>query len=260
MKSPFPGMDPYLELHWRDVHTSLMVYARDRIQDQLPGDLLARVEENVAIDAPMAWRRLSPDVRVVEERRARSEPQPRAAVAVAEPVVIALDDEPQTERHIEIIDPGSGNRVVTVIEVLSPTNKVSSEGRKAYRKKQSDYLAGGINIIEIDLVRDGEFILAVPISKVPPSHRTPYMVCIRRARTPARADVYKAPLRERLPVIPVPLRPGDADAILDLQAIIDTCYDRGRYASIDYTRELQPPLDPDDARWADELLRRSGLR
>lgn len=43
MRSPFPGMDPYLERHWSDVSTSLLVYACDHIQEQLPDDLVARV-------------------------------------------------------------------------------------------------------------------------------------------------------------------------------------------------------------------------
>jgi len=47
MKSPFPGMDPFLERHWGDVHATLIVYARDLLQPRLPDDLLARIEQRV---------------------------------------------------------------------------------------------------------------------------------------------------------------------------------------------------------------------
>ena len=50
MSSPFPGMDPYLESHWRDVHTRMMTYLCDQIQDQLPPNLVARVEQSVSVD------------------------------------------------------------------------------------------------------------------------------------------------------------------------------------------------------------------
>jgi hypothetical protein len=44
MRSPFPGMDPYLEQFWGDVHHRLITYLSDAIQKQLPGDLRARVD------------------------------------------------------------------------------------------------------------------------------------------------------------------------------------------------------------------------
>jgi hypothetical protein len=253
-------MDPYLEPHWRDVHTRLMVYACDRIQEQLPGDLVARVEESLCVDGIPRPRDVYPDVRVVERRDERSVQQPApSGVAVAEPYVVALDEQP-TERHVEILERGSEDRVITVIEVLSPSNKVPADGREAYRKKQREYISGGVNLVEVDLIRDGRFVLAVPMEKIPPSRRAAYMACVRRSTDPTRAEVYPAPLRERLPVVPIPLRPSDRDASLDLQDLVDTCYARGRYESIDYTRPLDPPLDDDDDEWAAKLLREAGLR
>jgi len=49
MPSPFPGMDPYLEAHWRDVHARLTVYAAETLQSVLPPGLKARVEERVVV-------------------------------------------------------------------------------------------------------------------------------------------------------------------------------------------------------------------
>ena len=256
MRSPFPGMDPYLEIHWRDVHTALMIYARDAIQDQLPGDLVARVEESVSIDSEEASRTVSPDVWVVESGVGQSDAEPAgAASAVVEPVVVAVD-EPLTERRLEIADSSSGCRVVTVLEFLSPSNKIPHDGREKYIQKQREYLAGGVNLVEVDLIRNGIFTVAVPLMNVPRRARGTYYVCVRRASRPREAFVYGLSLRNPLPTIRIPLRPTDRDVTLDLQQLVDLAYQRGRYAAtIDYTLDPDPPLSPVDARWADELLR-----
>ena len=261
MENPFPGMNPYLEAYWRDVHTSLMVYIRDHLQDQLPGDLIARVEESVSIDADEESRQVSPDVRVVEEPggwTARGGAVATATVNVAEPLLIPIEEPPP--RHVEIIDPKSGNRVVTAIEVLSPTNKLDTDGLKAYRCKQREYVSGGVNLVEIDLLRRGGFIVAAPHELIEPSRRAPYYVCVRRVTKPGWAAVVPLPLRQRLTAISVPLRPTDSDVQLDLQELINQCYRRGRYSSIDYRYDPNPPLTGDDAAWADTLLRSTGLR
>ena len=67
MPSPFPGMDPYLESHWRDVHAALVIYARDALQRVLPAALRARVEESVLLETPLGivGHPLNPDVRIV---------------------------------------------------------------------------------------------------------------------------------------------------------------------------------------------------
>jgi hypothetical protein len=212
MKSPFPGMDPYLERYWGDVHASLMVYLRDQINERLPADLQARVEETVSvdvIDGDSRW--LYPDVLVVEEPAALEYAPPATVVGAAEPRLITIPAESRTQRHLEIIDSNSGNRVVTAIEVLSPGNKTSESGRRLYRNKQRDYIQGRVNLVEIDLIRAGQFILAVPESAVPDSCRATYMICVRRVIQPHRAELYPIPLRDPLPAIRIPLRPNDTD-------------------------------------------------
>ena len=79
---------------------------------------------------------------------------------------------------------------------------------------------------------------------------------MRRAWTPSKAEVYSCPLRQRLPTVKAPLRPSDPDAMLDLQALIEQCYRRGRYeGDLNYAAEPEPPLAGVDAPWADEMLR-----
>jgi hypothetical protein len=182
-------------------------------------------------------------------------------VAVAEPLRIRLPDEPVTQGFIEILDLATGRRVVTVIEVLSPSNKTAGQGRQLYARKQQECKDGGVNLVEIDLFRAGPWVLSVPEHLVPASHRTTYRVCVYRAGAEWLGEVYRVPLRERVPVISIPLRHDDADTPLDLQALIAQCYHNGGYdEDIDYQEEPHPPLSPDEARWAKALLREQGRR
>jgi hypothetical protein len=256
-------MDPYLEAHWRDVHSSLVIYIRDALNDHLPLELRARVEERVVLERPEGiGNGLFPDVRVIERGPPREHAPPAsAAVATVEPLIVPAQSEPITEGFIEIIDASSGNMVITVIEVLSLTNKLPGEGLDSYRRKQRDLCRSKTSLVEIDLLRLGKHVLAVSLDNIPASKRMPYMVCIRRAWAIDDAVIYPCPLQLRLPTIKVPLRQTDPEALLDLQALIDQCYRRGRYESdLNYAADPEPPLSGADAIWADRMLRERGLR
>src|SRR5262245_29579388 len=234
MPSPFPGMDPYLEAHWRDVHASLVIYARDALQRVLPGGLRARVEESVLLETPkgLGDHPLFPDVRVVEYASTSKRglaTRPEVGAAVAEPLLVETEPEPVTESFLEIIDRESGNRVVTVIEFLSPSNKSPGPNREQYRRKQREICSSDANLVEIDLKRFGIHTLAFPLAHVKPAGRTGYMACVRRAIRRSQAEVYPMPLWHRLPIVKVPLRPDDADVPLDLQLLVEQCYRNGAY-------------------------------
>ncbi len=192
---------------------------------------MLRVEERVVLEkADGIGNPLFPDLRVIEYRpERRGSTQPVAGLAVADPFLIETEQEPQTEAFIEIIDAGSGNRVVTIIEVLSPSNKTPGEAMVQYLRKQDDISQSDTSLVEIDLLRGGKHVLAVPLQYIPKTHQTPYMVCVRRAWVRGKAEIYPVPLSQRLPTVRVPLRDGDADVPLDLQAIIERCYRMGRY-------------------------------
>lgn len=264
MPSPFPGMDPYLEEHWRDIHASLIIYSRDALQGVLPDALRARVEEAVLLETPQGIgpHPLFPDLRVVEYTAKRKMPAREAgSVAVAEPLLVKAEPDPVTETFIEIIDRESGNRVVTVIEFLSPTNKSPGRNRKQYLRKQRAIQRSRANLVEIDLNRFGTHTLAVPLAFIAESHRASYMTCVRRATKRDTAEVYPMFLWHRLPVIKIPLRPGDADVPLDLQALIEQCYSNGAYENaLNYAADPEPPLLDAEKEWADEHLLALGLR
>jgi Protein of unknown function (DUF4058) len=216
MKSPFPGMDPYLERHWGDVHSRLVIYIADALQPLLPEGLLARVDERDY-----------------------------------------LAHEGITERYVQLIDVGFGNRVVTVIEVLSPSNKSPGDGQKLYLQKQRDILRSDVKLVEIDLLRAGARVNA----HRPRAFRKVCQICVRREAKSHSFEVYAVSLQLRLPRIRIPLRPTDADIALDLQPLIDQCYANGRYGlTINYLLDPDPPLAADDAKWADDTLRAAGKR
>jgi Protein of unknown function (DUF4058) len=229
MKSPFPGMDPFLECCWHDFHVSFLVCAAANLNRVLPFELVARIG-NASINENDAERTL----------------QEGFDVPLSAPL----------ERRLEIQDAES-NRVITVIELLSPVNKNSAAGRAAYRKKQVEYIQGMVNLVEIDLLRCGEFVLAMPEEEWPRAHHAPYKICIRRVTRPAIAAGIGIQLRDKLPNIAIPLRPHDRDAVLELQPIIDDCYRDGRYYTIDYDRPLDPPFSEDEQQWFKGLLKKN---
>lgn len=263
MRSPFPGMDPYLERYWRDVHGTLIVHARAMLTRQLGAGLRARIDERLVIEVPLSDERwIRPDVYLVERglHGSREHPVlPTAGVSLAEPLVVEFSQEPAHERYIEIIDP-AGGRVITVIEFLSPTNKLPGEGREKYLQKQRDVRDAGIHLVEIDLTRTGERELACPRAHLREAAQAAYLACVSRGFRTQRFELYPISLRERLPVFRIPLRPTDPDAVLDLQALVDTAYEEGAHDDIDYSQPCVPPLEGDDAAWADQLLRAAGKR
>jgi hypothetical protein len=263
VENPFPGMNPYLEASWGDVHHSFITYARDQLRDRLPADLRARVEERVFVECTPAKKKrtIVPDIRVVERpRKKSSSARVRGAMAVAEPFIL-LVDEPVTEGFIEIREAGTAGRLITVIEVLSPANKTPGEGLDLHRAKQRELRQGNVSQVEIDLLRAGQRPLPLPLDRLSAEQQTPYLIWVRRGWEPLEVEFYRAPLQERLPAIRVPLRLTDKDVVLDLQAVIDQCYRNGDYdADLNYEKDPQPRLSLPDARWLDSLLRKSGRR
>ena len=254
--SPFPGMDPWLEQCWGDVHASLATYTRDQLNDRLGAGLVARMQERVYIEsAVLEPRQFVPDVHVTETiERPTESSAATAAATVAEPELLHISQVEVTEPYIEIRDARSDGRVITVIEIVSASNKSTKVGRRQFVQKQREVVRSETNLVEIDLLRAGRGVtLAASLGK-----SLAYHACVRRAVKPETLEYYGFPLRQRLPMIRIPLRPSDDDVLLDLQSIVDQAYRKGRYReTIDYSKPPQPPLSGDDLGWAQERVRAS---
>ena len=260
-KNPFPGMNPFIEQRWQDAHTMLIAYIRDALQDRLPGDLVAGAEEQmvaIGVDSPPA--RFRPDVNVKQPWESAD----TGGVAVAAPVraptatrptCIFLDEE--IERWVEIHD--EVGVLITVIELLSPANKVGNDARELYRRKRRTLISGGVSVVEIDLVRQGESVFPEAMNAMMNDQGAPYGACVFRGIEPKKPEAYVIGLRERLPIISIPLRPTDADIALELQPLIDQCHERGRYHRLRYRSDLHPSFAPADAAWVREILHQHEL-
>jgi hypothetical protein len=230
MPSPFPGMDPYLEEPnlGRDVHHGFISTAQALLAAQLRPNYIVRIGERVYIDD---------EVMVISGRQ------------------LQPSEEELREAFLNVIDVESRD-VITVIEFLSPANKIlGANARAGFERHRDEVLSSPSHLVVIDLLR-GSRMLPVPTDLV---HE--YAVHVSRRGLRPQGALYPLRLSERLPIIPIPLKVGDPDARLDLQALPDQNYDRACYdLEIDYRAEPEPPLDPEMAAWADEMLRSKGLR
>lgn len=260
MPSPFPGMDPYLEnpAGWPGVHGKLIHGAADLLSDQVLPRYVVRPDLRVyTSDQSDPGRKvLIPDLRISLGRsrgRTKTPRRPaggRSAVAVAEPVEATMPIEEVAEPRL-LIRSAVTRQVVTVIEILSPANKLSAaRGRDNYLGKRREVMASGSHFVEIDLLRAGARF--GPDEELPPYE---YLINVSRAERRPKVTVWPVRLDQRLPTIPIPLLPTDPDAHLDLQGLLTAIYDRSGYAiDVDYTKDPVPPLPPKWRGWAKKLL------
>lgn len=249
-------MDPWLENPdvWRGLHALLIGYIVEQLQPQLiPRGYYADIEERVWLEEGGVY----PDVTVT---RYSADSSPSAATAVApRPVFIHRFEEELREGFVQIREK-SGHRLITSLEVLSPVNKSHSRGRRLFMRKQRDLRASGVNLVEIDLLRHGRHALTVPQRSLELLRPWDYMVCVWRPKATDH-EVYPIGLRAPLPYINLPLKHGDEDVVLHLQATLDRAYDTGPYrVKTDYARPPVVPLNEQDAAWSDHILRSVGLR
>lgn len=235
MSSPFPGMDPFLEdpTFWPDFHATFINYWREAIAEQLPDRYDARIGERVNLveHPPETIRRVEPDVAVSRWGNGGGTLGSAAGgvVTTLEPVTIPLViEEPTRQTYIEILRRADRD-LVAVLELLSPANK-TPPGLGEYRAKRNAILRQNVHLLELDLLLQGE---RMPLrGPLPPGD---YYALLARADRRPDCNVYAWTVRDGLPKIPIPLRPPDADVMVDLAEVMRTTYDRGRYAkSVDY--------------------------
>jgi hypothetical protein len=155
---------------------------------------------------------------------------------------------------VEIRDVAN-RRLVTAIEVLSPTNK-RGEGREEYLAKRRRILLSTAHLLEIDLLRKGQ---RVPMREALPD--AAYFVFLSRAEARPATECWPIKLGDPLPAIPVPLLDGDPDVPLDLQEALTKVYDLLGYdLALDYTKAPEVALSGGETKWAEDLLRAAGRR
>ena len=276
MSSPFPDMDPFIEnqTDWSSFHNALTADISRELLDVLPPDFDARIEAHVYVLRPepigkgqsrsefrkpdvTVYRPLTaPRLQVSSSVAVLERPQ---TVAIAEPELIAAL--PVRQWYIQIVDRRKDDAVVAVIEPLSPTNKDGRAGTQEYRRKQTEFLQSDVHLMEIDLLRGGTDAAMVERPDVELLGDYDYLVALRDADANADYRVWRIGLRDPLPAMKLPLTPDVPPVTLDLGAAFARCYDASFLARrTDYTKEPEPPLSPDDAAWADDLLRSAGLR
>lgn len=263
MASPFPGMDPYLEdsLTWRSVHGALLTTLMSQLNTSLPVGLMAVMEDRIVISSQ---RSMNPDVSIIRFATAPNRPQSGGGTATrtsvaADPAIYVRHEIPLPQRRVAIRT--VRGELVTVIEVLSPTNKRTGKDRDEYKNKQAELLASDVHLLEIDLLRGGEYTVAVPYEDIETEGEWDYVVCLHYGGTGEEYEFWPIGLRQRLPRVHVPLIDGLPNQVIDLQMALNRTYDDGPFArATDYRCAASPPLKERDADWADALLREKGFR
>ncbi|KAM3092459.1 DUF4058 family protein [Phormidesmis sp. 146-12] len=260
MPSPFPGMDPYLEYaaFWSSFHTRFMVAIADAIAPQLGTQYYVEVEsrtyqtddqdDEILIGIPdaivFAERGEAKSASAIEQETGRvaTQIQPEK---VSLPMPIEL-----YQRYLEVREMGT-DEVITIVELLSPTNKRAKDGRSDYEKKRRLILASQTHLVELDLLRG-----AKPMAMHGARSDATYRILISRSEQRPIADLYAVMLDQPLPDIPIPLKPGEPEPVLPLQAVFNQLYERARYATrIDYRQPLPPPkLSEAQQQWMDTVL------
>lgn len=257
MSSPFPGMNPYLEQEdaWNDFHERFIPAAAEEIGRQVEPAYIVKIEQNVYVhEFPDEGRTLlgRPDAFVAQSRGDLS--SKGTAASLDAPAVTQLSAAIITERQsfLEIRD-RAGRKLVTAIELLSPSNKRPGSDRQQYLHKRKQYAESGVHLVEIDLLRGGPRMPLVPL---PPCD---YYVVVCRAEKRRDEGIWPIRLRDPLPTIPIPLHTGDADAALDLQALLHRVYDAAGYRHYIYDSPPEPPLPAEDAAWVEATASTRGI-
>ncbi|MBV7333204.1 DUF4058 family protein [Chloroflexi bacterium TSY] len=260
MPTPFPGMDPYLERPsiWKQVHTNLIVDIQRYLAPILRPKYRVAIEQRTYVSVVGGIELIGePDVSVVlpPGRPPSGTFEASQATAVAGSYT---DDIPMpgdvVERYLEVRDVVTGV-AVTVIEILSPSNKLSD--RNEYERKRLKILASGISLVEIDLLRSGK-PMPMEGDDIPTTH---YRILISRCLERPKGQALLFNVRDRIPDVLIPLGRNEEEPLVPLNQMIHDLYDQAGYdLSIDYEEPPKPALKGTDANWAKQQIMQASLR
>jgi hypothetical protein len=244
-------MNPYFEqaAHWQDFHTEFLSALRRQLAPLIAPNYIVPLEEHIYIhDLPPEPRR-SPGRADLSVTRPESTTAGQSALGLLEaPARVQLPAQ-DVERvpFLEVRD-RRGRELVTVIELLSPSNKRPGEDREHDLAKRRELLRSPAHLVEIDLLRGGT---PMPAEDRPEGD---YSVLVSRAEGRPAADFWPLRVRDRLPLIPIPLREPDEAARVDLQEVLHRAYDGPGYEHFIYAGVPEPPLSAEDADWARQFI------
>lgn len=267
MPSPFPGMDPFLEnpAFFPSLHERMIVYIAELLQPRLPPPYFADLGERLWIET--SRRKVVPDVDVIRKTGVgtRGYSKANGGIAVAtrtKPMIITVMHDEIRETFVEIrLRDDDEERLVTTIEILSHANKKTGDkAQKLYLKKQREIIDSQMtHLIEIDLLRSGKHTTCIPLDLLrEKANPYDYHVCTRPYDETGKFHVYAIEMPDRLPEISVPLLQGDGSVALDLQAVMDRCYDVSPYRQrVRYSLDrLKPPVPKRHLKWVKQVLSR----
>lgn len=251
MPSPFPGMNPYLEQPavWTDFHTRFIAAAADVLADALAPGFYAKIGEHLYFHETTDERELVGHGDLSVHPTEFDGVAGAATAVLTEPVTVEVPPDVDITRvpFLEIFD-RVGHEAVTVLELLSPSNKYAGPDREQHLGKRRRVLGSRAHLVEIDLLRGGP---RLPWANLP---ACVYSVAVSRSHRRPNTDFWPIRLRDPLPVIPIPLREGTPEPMLDLQALLHRVYDRAGYRLYLYESEPEPRLSAADAAWAHTLV------
>jgi hypothetical protein len=253
MPSPFPGMNPYLEQDdvWQDFHDAMIPAIRDVLSPQVSPHFIVKIEEHLYIHEPEAKQRFrvgSADVGLIRPPGNGLAHDDGGVATLAAPAHIVLPQvEMETQTFLEIRD-RKDRELITVIELLSPTNKKPGPDREQYLAKRGNVLRSAAHFVEIDLLRGWP---KMPGENAPISD---YSVMVSLVEERPRAAYWPIALNDPLPPIPIPLRKPVPVARLDLQDVLHFVYDRAYYKDYIYEGSPTPALGPDNLAWARSVI------